>query len=554
MNSNIHRRRTKIVGTLGPASVPRIRELIIAGINVFRLNFSHIKVPNSQDDIIKTIRDHSADLGIPVAILGDLGGPKIRCNAFDQPSIALPTGGAVELISAPKSNPDYLGKDGMIISPVPGLVDQLDVGHRVLLDDGYIILTVSAKKEFELGGEIVSGAICTIVQGGVLKPKKGINVPDLKIKISALTEKDKSDAKYIFEKRLDYVALSFVQKPQDVQDLLDLFEQLQLEKVDSAWRPWIISKIEKPQALDDIDEIIRITDGIMVARGDLGVEVNYDRVPVIQKMLIAKCNAAEIPVITATQMLESMIHSPTPTRAEVSDVANAVFDGTDAVMLSAECAVGDFPIEAVRMMGTICKTAEKNLQFAIHADPVILKEMIQFRKQVSSRYAHSIAEAAVQCAVQVSAKAIIAFTTSSETPIYVSKCRPTMPVFAITTNQESYQKLALFYGVYPFLSTSLKMKGMHGKSDSSLNQNTDTVLAQSERDIMDQSERQRKSNAVELTSTAGPFLEVGDVVVFCAGLHPDFPGLSSSIKISEFGNALRSIDAKRRWTKAIKNI
>lgn len=248
---------------------------------------------------------------------------------------------------APKSNPDFLGRDGLIVSPVPGLIDQLGIGHRVLLDDGYIILSVLEKKSVEMEGEVVSCAVCRIVQGGDLKPKKGINVPDLKLNIAALTEKDKIDARYIFEKQLDYVALSFVQKPQDVRDLLDLFDQL---KTEDGWRPWIISKIEKPQALDDIDEIIKITDGIMVARGDLGVEVNYDRVPVIQKMLISKCNAAEVPVITATQMLESMIHSPTPTRAEVSDVANAVFDGTDAVMLSAECAVGEFPLEAVKMV------------------------------------------------------------------------------------------------------------------------------------------------------------------------------------------------------------
>jgi pyruvate kinase len=346
-----HRRRTKIVATLGPASIPRIKELIVAGVNVFRLNFSHIKDPSTQDDIIKTIRETSDQLAIPVAILGDLGGPKIRCNAFEQSYILLKSGSRVHLVSAPSKNRDYPGKDGMIVSPVPGLVAQLEVGHRVLLDDGYIILKVEEKTTFELDGEQVAGCICLVVQGGDLKPKKGINVPDLKLDIAALTEKDKIDAAYMFRKRLDYVALSFVQRPQDVKDLLDLFERVRGEdKIVDPWRPWIISKIEKPQALDDIDHIIQITDGIMVARGDLGVEVNYDRVPVIQKLLISKCNAAEVPVITATQMLESMIHSPTPTRAEVSDVANAVFDGTDAVMLSAECAVGEFPIEAVKMV------------------------------------------------------------------------------------------------------------------------------------------------------------------------------------------------------------
>nr|KAJ3418174.1 hypothetical protein HK105_000244 [Polyrhizophydium stewartii] len=358
--SSLHTRRTKIVATLGPASVPKIRQLIQAGVNVFRLNFSHVTDPETQTPIIETIRRESDDLKIPVAILGDLGGPKIRCNGFKGcDSIPLVAGSTVRLVTS-----DEPGSPGVITTNVAVLVSEIQPGHRVLLDDGTMRLVMErriSETEVEM----------KVVVGGTLKPHKGINVPDMRLAVPALTEKDRRDAMFMWDHQLEYVALSFVQIASDVQALLDLFRELRPRRSSVGslrssaeslrsnpgeeipqrpWRPLIISKIEKPQALDSIDGIIAVSDGIMVARGDLGVEVSLERVPLIQKTLIRKANMAEKPVITATQMLESMINAPVPTRAEVSDVANAVMDGTDAVMLSGECAVGQFPVETVEMV------------------------------------------------------------------------------------------------------------------------------------------------------------------------------------------------------------
>jgi pyruvate kinase len=565
-NTARHNRRTKIVGTLGPASIPKIKQLVIAGVNVFRLNFSHIKNPSTQQEIILEIRNISKELSIPVAILGDLGsltltlgGPKVRCNAFKTPFITLTTGSVVNLVTCPVSDPEILGEDGMIFTPVQSLCKQLQVGHRVLLDDGYIQLKVTEKKEFAVGSNKCEGCVCEVVQGGDLKPKKGINVPDIRLEVSALTEKDKIDAKFIWSQRLDYVALSFVQKPEDVQDLLDLFEKCnELESKshpDLSWRPWIISKIEKPQALEDIDEIIKISDGIMVARGDLGVEVNLDSVPVIQKMLIEKCNAAGKPVITATQMLESMIHSPTPTRAEVSDVANAVFEGTDAVMLSGECAVGDFPIAAVKMMSSVCKTAEQNRKYFHTVSDQSIKEMEPFARAVPSKFVKSVANAAVLSANESGAKAIISFTNSAETPIFISKRRPMMPIIAVSSVEHIYLKLALFYGVYPIFSPALLSRNTSATPDKLryhlLLQNTDDIIAHCEKDIM---EHKELVNRAEMTSTAFPTLELNDVIVFCAGMVDNVPGLSNSVKIAEFGHALSSQNAKGHWKEALAKL
>ncbi|KAI9330363.1 pyruvate kinase [Zopfochytrium polystomum] len=560
-------RRTKIVATLGPASVPRIREMIEAGCNVFRLNFSHISDPESQTSVIESIRREAAAVGLPVAILGDLCGPKIRCNVFSNglPGISLVTGETVRIVCS--SEP---GSPGIIATPIPQIVGALELGHRVLLDDGSIVLKV---KERVSADELV----CEILVGGFLKPKKGINVPDIAVGLPALTEKDKADARYMFKMRLDYVALSFVQKAQDVQDLLDLFaefakEDPELAKDDSLeedWRPHIISKIEKPQALDVIDSIMQLTDGIMVARGDLGVECSLEQVPLIQKTLIRKANAVEKPVITATQMLESMIESPSPTRAEVSDVANSVLDGTDAVMLSAESAAGKFPIEAVTAMASICRNAEagarilhnRNLAASIRPN----KDFGFVGHRKVSEFAHCIADAAVAAAEEGEAKAMIVFTTSSEMAIFVSKRRPSMSIIAVTPSSSIYRRLSLLFGVHPVLSASLLFKSSTGgvsklkkgsttslsaaSSSASLEiegphpqlrlRNTDAILATTESDIMN-------SPSAKLTE-----LNEGDSVVFCAGFHHPFPGLSNTIKMGKFGDSLHSQNAHRRWSDVI---
>ncbi|KAJ3294292.1 hypothetical protein HK104_003707 [Borealophlyctis nickersoniae] len=537
---------------------------------MFRLNFSHITDPETQTPVINTIRKESADLGLPVAILGDLGGPKVRCGTFSpNPTITLKTGTSVRLRIS--SEP---GTDGLITTEVATIVKQLEPGHRVLLDDGNLCLRVTnriSQEELEL----------QVITGGILKSHKGINVPDIKLDVPALTEKDKSDARYMYKMRLEYVALSFVQKPEDVTDLHRWFDQCKEEapaqrppesehepdEIEEGWRPHIILKIEKPQALDDIDALIEVGDGIMVARGDLGVEVSLERVPIIQKMLIMKTNAADKPVITATQMLESMINSPMPTRAEVSDVANAVLDGTDAVMLSAECATGEFPVETVKMMSSICQTAEAGEMYGIGAPDI----RPQVRSMQGKReFSHAIADAAVAAAEEANASALIVITATGEIAHYVSKRRPNRPIVAITATYSVWRRLALVYGVFPIVTNSMKARipksATSPVSDEAAAKrispttptnsgppsptkltfsaptgfitNTDQIYATTETDILRSA----------LNAHLG--IATGDKVVFCAGYHLPWPGLSNTVKMARFGDAGRVLRVRGRWYDA----
>ncbi|KAI8615868.1 Pyruvate/Phosphoenolpyruvate kinase-like domain-containing protein [Chytriomyces sp. MP71] len=577
-DQHLEERRTKIVGTLGPASVPKIKQLIEAGVNVFRLNFSHVADPNSQTSVIETIRAASAELALPVAILGDLCGPKIRCNTFaPNPSIHLIPGSKIRIVYS--SGP---GDESTITTSISQIVNAIQVGHRVLLNDGSLKLVVTERVSQD-------EVLCKVLVGGELKAKKGINVPDMAIALPALTEKDACDARYMYKMRLDYVALSFVQRPEDVQDLLNLFETLKKEEeearligvapfdcgipvdgLEEDWRPHIIAKIETPHSLEVIDDIIHVADGIMVARGDLGVECSLEQVPNIQKTLIRKTNAADKPVITATQMLESMINSPVPTRAEVSDVANAVFDGTDAVMLSAECATGDFPLETVAMMASICRNAEAGsriLQGKGFSMPLYKRDKVDLfygRKKHVSEFAHCMADAAVAAAAEASATAMLVFTTTSEMPIFVSKRRPTMPVIAITPTGSIFRRLALLYGIHPVLSNGLRITTRHG-SISRLRldheiplvpqheqrqvegmapklRHTDSILALTEKDVL------------ESASAKQTGLKVGDAVCYCAGFHGPFPGLSNTIKMSRFGDAIKSETAHAHWSESLSRM
>ncbi|TPX66488.1 pyruvate kinase [Spizellomyces sp. 'palustris'] len=579
----LQKRRTKIVGTLGPASVPKIKELILAGINMFRLNFSHIENPETQTPVIEEIRKHSDDLNIPVAILGDLCGPKIRCNDFKPgPTIQLTPGRPVRLIVS--SGP---GTDGVITTKIPEVVRQLENGHRILLDDGNLTLRVSRRiSDTELE--------CEVLVGGELKSHKGINVPDIRLGVAALTDKDKRDAEYAYRMRLEYVAMSFVQRVEDVEELKRLFGEwknsdaqlsantrgivrhpvhddidAEVDELEENWRPHIILKIEKPQALDVIDDLIRVGDGIMVARGDMGVEISLERVPVIQKMLIRKANAADKPVITATQMLETMINSPVPTRAEVSDVANAVFDGTDAVMLSAECATGKYPIETVQMMARVCQQAEDGDTY-MHPQVITAHDRRNRVNDGSGEFAYPIADATVAAAEEANASAIIVFTTLGSMAIYVAKRRPNRPIIAVTSSYSLYRRLVLNYGVYPTLTPVLKIRSVLSKgpvstkilppeTDTSptktsptgqsptksagtllLVSNTDQIYAQAERDIL--------KTADELG------LERGDPVVFCAGFHAPWPGLSNTLRIARFGDAVRSAKARHLWGDVVSGV
>eukprot|EP00306_Pavlova_sp_CCMP459_P000533 CAMPEP_0185170988 /NCGR_PEP_ID=MMETSP1139-20130426/19526_1 /TAXON_ID=298111 /ORGANISM="Pavlova sp., Strain CCMP459" /LENGTH=493 /DNA_ID=CAMNT_0027736585 /DNA_START=17 /DNA_END=1499 /DNA_ORIENTATION=- len=353
-------RRTKIVATLGPASFDEamIRQLIAAGVNVFRLNSSH-RQGGQFEALVPMIRSVSAQLGKPVELLGDLQGPKFRCANVENEPMPLAAGSTVALALVAAEGETC--SNGRIVlartKEQDAMIRGLTEGMVVKLDDGAMRLRVSRRvspDELE----------CTVEVGGGLKSRKGINVPDLQIDCSALTAKDIDDATFLLTQDLDYMALSFVQKGEDIQELIDLMDQ---QGVPADKRPRIIPKIEKPAALRNIDEILAKADGLMVARGDLGVELGLERVPFFQKVLISKANAANKFVITATQMLESMISAEVPTRAEVSDVANAVFDGTDAVMLSGESAVGVNPPEAVATMGRTIVEAEMHAAYVAPA-------------------------------------------------------------------------------------------------------------------------------------------------------------------------------------------
>ncbi|KAI9004029.1 Pyruvate/Phosphoenolpyruvate kinase-like domain-containing protein [Gaertneriomyces semiglobifer] len=587
-------RRTKIVGTLGPASVPLIKELIEAGINIFRLNFSHIGDPETQTPIVNEIRKWSEKLDKPVAILGDLGGPKIRCNDFKpNPTIPLTVGKPVRLVGS-----DDSGTDGVITTKIRSIVKELDVGQRVLLDDGSLVLRVSKRispEELE----------CEVVVGGVLKAHKGINVPDIRLGVSAVTEKDKRDAEYAFKMRFSYVALSFVQTVQDVDDLKTWFQKLaerdphiphrptpglgNTDELERNWRPRIILKIEKPQALDIINELVVAGDGIMVARGDMGVEISLEKVPIIQKMLIRKCNTLGKPVITATQMLESMISSPSPTRAEVSDVANAVFDGTDAVMLSAECATGKYPVETVTVMASICESAESGDAFM---NPKVIRA--QERPKGRNEFLFPVADAAIAAAAEADVSAIIIFTTEGDMAIAIAKRRPRRPVIAVTSCRSVWRRLSLFYGVYPILTSALIFRSLRPGLDISMTEippeaeNSPTKLHFEHNDPVDHAEKQSQqtlpgtatdpkyyqitpehsmlvvSNTDQIYAQAESDikkmvgkelgLKQGDAVVFCAGFHLPWPGLSNTVRLARFGDAIKSKRARSLWGDALRGV
>ncbi|OUM59423.1 hypothetical protein PIROE2DRAFT_52241 [Piromyces sp. E2] len=530
-------RKTKIVATLGPASVDKIRELMLAGVNIFRMNFSHITDYSAQIPIIREIRKVSKELKISVAILGDLCGPKIRNNGFkDRDSIPLQKGQVLQLKAGSE-----LGDENTICMNTPQIIKQLEPEHRVLLDDGNISLRVLKRiSEDTLEVEVLAGT--------ELKARKGINVPDIRVDIPALTEKDKRDAKFIWEQRLDFIALSFVQRRQDVQDLIDLMAEFRKEEEEKK-------KIYPPLALDEIDEIIKVSDAIMVARGDLGVECQLEKVPIVQKDLIRKVNGAEKPVITATQMLESMITNPVPTRAEVSDVANAVYDGTDAVMLSGECAAGAYPIESVKMMSSICRFAEENKNYMAKVElDLIEKTGINACREKPSPFIDAIADSAVTAAEEANASAVIVYTDTGDTCHMISKRTRSLNVIAITSNSNVYRKLTVLRAVHPIL-VNFNKRSNNGSNpfnpDDILNNNnqimvsllhqmdinndllnTDAILARTENEIM---------------KRHPTWLNVGDKVVICAGYHALLPGLCNTVKLSFFGDAIRTEKSKAYW-------
>ena len=417
-------RQTKIVCTIGPAteSADMVKKLIEAGMNVARLNFSH-GTHDQKAQIISTIRAISSELNIPLAILQDLSGPKIRTgDIVSGNSVNLANGSQIMLVGEEVPCSERC----VYITYFRVLSQKLKPGDRVFVADGSIQLGVvdSGKDQIK----------CEVLSGGELRSKQGINVPGVSLDIPAVTEKDLADLSFGIEHNVDFIALSFVQR---AWDLIPVKNILQNKGIDIP----VIAKIEKHEALDNIDDIIDISDGIMIARGDLGIEIPLEKVPVMQKMIINKAGTKGKPVITATQMLESMIENARPTRAEVTDVANAIFDGTDAVMLSGETAIGRYPIEAVEMMNSIALTTETVLPY---------EEILRQRSAaINMTIPDAISHAACYTALDIDAKAIICCTQSGYTARMVTKYRPKPMIIAVTPLEETYRRLALSWGVLP---------------------------------------------------------------------------------------------------------
>src|SRR5579864_6304517 len=421
-------RRTKIVCTIGPAtsSEEQLEQLMRAGMNVARLNFSHGTQPEHAL-VIERIRTISARLECAIAILQDLQGPKIRTGTLEGGRPVLLADGATVTITTRA----VVGNAETISTTYQQLPQDVKEGDRILLDDGLLELRVLGSDGTEVQ--------CVVVHGGVLKEHKGVNLPGVAVSAPALTEKDRDDLKFGVRHGVDYVALSFVRRSEDVVEARAFMQQLQAEQGGEQAQVSIplIAKLEKPEAVARLDEILDVVDGVMVARGDLGVEMAPEKVPLIQKRIIAACNDRGLPVITATQMLESMITNPRPTRAEASDVANAILDGTDALMLSAETATGAYPLEAVQMMVRIAQETE--------ADPRSVRQP----QCQHLNPAHAVSHAARALAEETSVQAIVVFTRSGTSAHLISKDRPRTPILAYTPTEQVYRQLTLWWGVWP---------------------------------------------------------------------------------------------------------
>jgi len=474
-------KKTKIVATIGPASESEemLRKLIAQGVNVCRLNFSHGSHEEHQVriDAIKKVRQ---EMNAPVAIMLDTKGPEIRLGKFKDGVVEIKQGQEFTLTTR-----EVEGDSSMITVSYKDMPNDVSIDGIVLIDDGLVEFKVVDKTETDI--KLIA------LNEGILKNNKGVNVPNVSINLPALTEKDIGDILFGIRNEVDFIAASFVRKASDVNGIRRILEENGGLDID------IISKIENQQGLDNIDEIINVSDGIMVARGDLGVEVPTEEIPLIQKTLIRKCNQVGKPVITATQMLDSMIRNPRPTRAEVTDVANAIIDGSSAVMLSGETAAGKYPLEAVRTMYNICINTENSLDY---------REILKIRSGANEiTTTNAISKATVNTAQDLGAKAIITATSSGYTSRAISKFRPKAPIIAVTTKPYVVRKLALEWGVYPILAPACE--------------STDEVL----------------DNSIHASMEAG-FVEEGDLVVITAGIPVGLSGTTNLIKVHTIGKVL----------------
>ena len=472
-------KKTKIVCTMGPRSDDEdiMRALVREGMDVARFNFSHgdHEEQKNRMDMLKRIREEEKK---PIAILLDTKGPEIRTGVLkDGKKVNLQTGDEFVLTTQ-----KIEGDEKKVSITYEGLVEDVQVGTIILVDDGLIGLKVKAKREDEI--------VCQVVNGGELGERKGVNVPNVPVRLPAITEKDREDLRFGVEQGIDFIAASFVRNAECILEIKAF-----LKESGAPYIP-IIAKIENAEGIKNIDEIIRCADGIMVARGDLGVEIPAEEVPYLQKMIIQRCNDNYKPVITATQMLDSMIRNPRPTRAEVTDVANAVYDGTDAVMLSGETAQGKYPVEALQMMVHIVENTEKHLDYDL-----ILKQAEEHRmKSVSSALAH----ATVSTAGNLRAKCIIAPSMSGATARVVSKFKPKTEIIGVSPNERTLRRMQIYWGVRPLKS----------------------VQVYTTEDIC--------NSAIELVC-AKQLAEAGDVVVLTAGI----PSPHVSGQGSGFSNMMR---------------
>ena len=471
--------RSRIVCTIGPASwePETLRQLMCAGMSVARLNFSHGDLA-THARTIERLRAVAAELGRPVAILADLQGPKLRVGTMEGEGVPLLPDAQVTLTTR-----DVIGR-GPEALPVQfdTLPRLLKPGEHILLDDGLLELEVLSTGETEIH--------CRVIVGGLLKSNKGLNLPHTFLDVPAITDKDRDDLAFALAHQVDWIALSFVRRAEDVTELKQLVRELA-----PAGEPTpVVAKIEKPEALNNIDAIIAVSDAIMVARGDLGIEISVEEVPLAQKQIIRKCNQKGLPVITATQMFESMIENPRPTRAEASDVANAILDGTDALMLSGETSIGAYPVEAVRTMLRIADEVEA------HRSEAVTCPFLKAEVSASRTVADAVTHAAQETAHDLDAAAIITPTASGYTARLMSHYRPQSPIIAVTPNTAVQRRLMLYWGVTPLLAP---------RTD-----NTDEMIAR----------------AVKAAQNHN-LVHKGDTLVITAGAAGTAPGTTNLIKV-----------------------
>ena len=466
-------KKTKIVCTLGPASQSEevLTQLVENGLNVCRFNFSHGSHEEHKErfDMAKKVREK---LNKPVAILLDTKGPEIRTGNFSDPEVLLEEGKKFTITME-----EVVGNKEICTVSYKGLAKDVKAGDTILIDDGLVGLRVE-----EVKGEEIH---CIVENSGIVKNHKGVNVPGVKINLPAITDKDISDIEFGISQGIDYIAASFVRKASDVLAIREILER------NNATDIQIISKIENQEGVDNIEEILKVSDGIMVARGDLGVEIPTAEIPVVQKMIIKKCNELGKPVITATQMLDSMIRNPRPTRAEVTDVANAIYDGTDAIMLSGETAAGKYPVEAVKTMADIAKRIEQTLNY---------NEILMNKKLNGVNVTDAISHATCTTSIDLKASAILTSTSSGHTARMVSKFRPECPIIAATNDEKVMRRLALTWGVYPIISKEAT--------------NTDEVI----------------ENSISAAKEAS-YLQNGELVVITAGVPVGVSGTTNLIKV-----------------------